>query len=111
MKFAALAFRALYPYLSSHHSDQTSRNGQAQPSPSVLTCGAAVGLGKGLEEQFVLLRRNSDASVTHREFQFHPSISRRTTLDLDQHFALLRKLDGIAHQIYQHLTNPSGIPD
>ena len=64
-----------------------------------------------MEEQPMLVRGNSYARVSHRELQLHAFVSRGTTLDLNKHFSVLGKLDGVTYKVYQDLTNPPGISD
>ena len=71
----------------------------------------AVGLGKCLEDERLLLGWDADAGVGHREVQHGGVAIDRGRLHDDQYFAALGELDGIAHQVGQHLRQPAWIAD
>ena len=69
-------------------------------------------------KQLLDLRRvHTDAGVPHADLQGMQSCTRRAsrsqsralTLDGDHNFALVGELDGIAHQIVEHLAEPQRV--
>src|SRR5581483_3504238 len=64
---APLAGGAFDLDFSSEEPGDFTADRQPQPGPAVLAAGGAVGLLKRLEDQLLLVLRNADAGVNHRE--------------------------------------------
>src|ERR1035441_9620748 len=93
MEGAALADIAFHPDMSTHHHCEPGDNRQAQPGASILACGRGIGLREGLEDELLLVSRNSNPCVRHSEMQqgstFFSTLQAYTQLD----FTLLGELD------------------
>ena len=105
----ALARLALHPDLAAHHQDKLADNGQPQAGAAILSGGGAVGLGKALEQVFLLFRGNADAGITHFNAQHHPGSKGGQTPHPNPHLALMGELDGVGHEIGQHLPHPGRV--
>jgi hypothetical protein len=69
VKRASLPYFALQPDFPAHHLDQSRGDGQPQPRATESPPGRAIGLRKGVKDNLVLVRGNSDASVSDGEMQ------------------------------------------
>jgi len=74
-----------------------------------VACGGAVGLREGLKQQCLLVLGNTNAAVSHRKFKGGalPGAGHLGCFDADA--ALLGELDGVAHQVGQHLAQAVGV--
>ncbi len=66
---AAPAGRAVHGDGPAHEGHQAGGDGQAQPGAPVFARGRSVLLLEGSEDRLLLLRRDADASIRHREAQ------------------------------------------
>lgn len=55
--------------LPAHGVHQLGADGEPQPGATVASGGGAIGLGKGLEDQFLLVFGNADAGVVYLKVQ------------------------------------------
>src|SRR6266436_8366449 len=76
--------------------------------PQLASCGS-IGLRKGLENLLVFVGRNADSSVQDGKANGHSRIVRGPTFRFDADVAFLSKLDGIAGEIDQNLTDTVGV--
>ena len=106
---AALPDLALHADRSPHQFHQSFADRQPQPGAAKLPGDARIGLGEGREQPVQHLGRHADPGVSHREAQPHGGFSGHAHFDLDNHFPPLGELEGIAHQIDQHLLQPQGV--
>ena len=96
---------------AAHQLHQSVADGQAQARATIAAGGLAIGLREGVKQLLDLRRVHANASVPHADLQGMQSCTRRAsrsqsralTLDGDHNFALVGELDGIAHQIVEHL--------
>ena len=73
MKRAALADGAFDPHPAVHQLHEPLRDRQTEAGAAIAARGGAVRLREGLENLFLLLRRNADAGVGHGKVQRHPA--------------------------------------
>jgi len=97
----ALPHFAFHPQPSPHEPGQPGADGQPQAGAAEAPGNRAVGLGKGVENQGLLVRRNADAGVRHGEMETIRLLPVRGHGNPDM--APVGKFDGIAHQIEEHL--------
>ena len=102
---------AVDPDPSAHQLDELRGNREAETGAAIAARGGGIGLHERAEDLPLLLLRNADAGVGHREPQPHLVFPRVIDRHFGDHLAALGELDGVAHQIDQHLTQPSGIAD
>jgi len=111
---------AVHVNAATHQLDELFGNGQSQASATIAARHAAIGLHKGAEEARHGLGRNPDARVTHQELQLEARVDRRRCqaavgggvgwlvargeADVHHHFTMLGELDGVGHQVGEHLT-------
>src|SRR5437660_11347959 len=62
---------AFHAYVATHHLHQASCDAQAQPGPTVEPRCRTVRLSERLENHVLLLRRDSDTRIAHRETQLN----------------------------------------
>ena len=67
MKGTSLSRRALEPDAAPHHLHQTGRDGESQPRAAIVPRCGGVDLPERREDGRLLLHRNPDSGVTHRE--------------------------------------------
>ena len=90
-------------------------DGQAQTGAAIAARGLAVGLRKGAKQLRNLRGIHANASVAHTDAQdmvlrcMHGHQRGALQFNGHHHFTLVRELDGIAHQIVQHLTEPQRV--
>src|SRR5262249_14675467 len=102
-----------HPDVTTHQRYQLMGNRQAETSAPVLACRRAIGLGKSVEDDPLLVGRNTDARITDCTVQgdrwlvgSRPGwlcLLRLIPPDFDDDFALRGELDRITHEIYQDL--------
>src|ERR1700730_7421568 len=109
MEATALTKFTLDPNLSTHQLHQPRRDGQPQPCTSIRACRRSVSLCERIEDRNLLLGRNADARICDRKMEFHVVRSPRSCFDIENHLALPSELDGIADQIDDELSQPSGV--
>ena len=100
--------------LSAHHFNQLFRDREPEAGAAILSRRRAVSLGKRLEQRLCFFGGDADPRIGHQDFQRAASrFDLRTdfvyALDLHNDFAMLGKLDGVAYQIVQYLTQPAGV--
>src|ERR1035438_8906847 len=103
MEATAVAGLALHPHVAAHHLHQAHGNGEPQPGAAVLAGGGTIGLRKSFEDLLLLLRRDADARVAHREVQEQPVVVAAFQLRGDHDFAVLGEFEGVAHQVVHNL--------
>ena len=97
--------------VAAHELQQLAGDGQPQPGAAVLAGRRTIGLREGLEQERLLRRGQADARVPHLNLEGKAVAQQRILGPYDQlNPALFGKLDRIAHQVYQHLLDPSGVP-
>ena len=91
-------------------------NRQSQPAPPKFASRGAIGLREGFQDGLVLLDRDADPGVAHRQVQEEglsarrgPAAIRLGAFHLDHHLPVHSELDGIADQIDQDLAQAAGI--
>ncbi len=98
-KGTAGARRTLHLNLAAQQVRQLAGDRQAQARAAITSVGGAIGLAERLEDRRLLLRRDADAGVAHREGQ-HAAIAR---LDAQGDRALLGELEGVGQQVLEDL--------
>src|SRR5215510_11645687 len=115
MEGTTLVDGTLQPQLSLHHLDQLFHNGQAEPGAAVLPSRRAIGLRKGLENQALLVERDTNPRIPDSKVQEAArcpflELSLSATfwgsrhLDLNHHLSARGEFDRIAHEVHQDLT-------
>ena len=82
------------------------RPGAAEPARR-----RTVGLAEGFEDRVLMLERDADASVGHRELQHPVLVAIGLAPDCHEHVTLLGELDGIADQVDEDLAQAQRIAD
>ena len=113
VKWNALPFPrfAFHPDFSAHQFHQPRCDRESQTSPSVLARRGTVRLRERFEDHLLFVWRNSDAGVAARGnagriplFVLQPAFRRSAT-----HFASLRELHRVSHQVHQDLAQPADV--
>ena len=81
------------------------RDSQTEAGTAKLALGAALNLFIALKYQFDLIWGNTNARVLHGKADPAAPIVRRNLRNIQAHFPFRGKLDGIAQQIEQNLTD------
>src|SRR5260370_10673797 len=68
-EFAAGVQLALHPDAAAHHVHQPRTDRQTKTSAAMLARGGSVGLTECIEDEALILGRNSDPGIAHREQQ------------------------------------------
>ena len=107
------------PDFAAEQGGQFAADGQAEAGAAVLAARAGVGLLERLEDELLLLRRDADAGVRHREGNDHAGARRSTGWSGDQplrhvptrtsHVALRGELEGVRQQVLQNLLQALGV--
>ncbi len=108
---AALAFDALDPDASAHHTDELRADGEPEAGAAELAAGRAVGLGEGLEDQVLLVGGDADAGVRDLEVQRDRAVRMRRDAHRDADLAALGELDGVADEVEDDLSEPARVAD
>ena len=101
--------------IAAHQLDQAVADGQAQARAAVAPGGLAVGLLKRAEDVFNLRFAQPDTRVSNAEtnqcFCRWRALGAHVwfRIDSNHHFAVLGELDGIAHQVVEHLAQSHGV--
>src|SRR5690348_54478 len=94
---------AFDPDPAAHHLHQARADGQAQASASVLARGRAVRLAERLEDEALLLERNADAGIFHRELQKQLIGAESIHCEFYLNTSLIGELHRVADQVQQNL--------
>src|SRR5208283_1166050 len=105
-KGRSAVLRAAHAYVTPHEGDQLSADCQPEAGAAVLAGGEGIRLTEGAEDVQLGLLRDADAGVGHLKAQLSLAIDRPHAHD---DLAAFGKLDGVAHQIDEHLTQPHRI--
>src|SRR6266700_3028746 len=70
---------------------------------------AAIGLCKCLKNERVFLDRYADSRIGHAEMQTELTVGAGIHLHLEDDFSLGCELDGVSHEVHEHLAKPPGI--
>ena len=97
----------LDPDLTAHELDELPCDRQPQAGAAVAPGHRASTCENGWKEP-VLVRRDADAGVAHREGS-GPGRAQRLNRDPPHDLALGRELHGVADQVQQHLAQPAGV--
>src|SRR5262245_46892148 len=109
---AALIRRAAEPDLAAEESRQLSADRQAKSGAAVLSARASIGLLECFENNLLLLRRNSDARVAHRERNHRLGAVQRFVAwrpaflglrNMQRNNALLGELERVGQQVLENL--------
>ena len=105
---AALVGRAHDLDRAAEQTRDLAADGEPEPGAAVLAAGRAVGLLEGLEDELLLLERDADARVLHREARAMPSpVSARRRLDGERRrLPLAVNLKRVRQQVLQDLLQP-----
>ncbi len=103
-------FQALDGQAAAHHFAQAAADGQAQAGTGTGALAVRVGLDERIEQALQVVGMDADATVAHFQFQ-HCGRGVAVILQTDSNtdLAMLGELDGIAHQVGQHLFETQGI--
>src|SRR5262245_58054932 len=102
-------YLALDPHLATHECDQLPGDSQPEASATILACRRAIGLRKGLKDDLLLLRGNTNARVTHSQVQADLVCSLRLQVNADNDLSLTAELDGVAGEVHKDLPQTPGI--
>ena len=109
VKRAALAGLAVHPDQAAHDVDQLSRNGKPQAGAAIATGHRTIGLLKGSENHLLAGGRNADAGVANGKMDGDNPVRALLLIDLDDHFAALCELDGVAGKVGDHLAQTARV--
>lgn len=100
---------ALDPNFPTHEGDDFAADGEAKAGAAVGSSRACVGLGEGLEDCFLKLRRDAAARVRDGEDNlFEIGVE----VDRSEDFSGFRKFDGVADEIEEDLSEAGAVgPD
>ena len=87
-----------------HGLDQPARDRQPQSRAGMASRQGAVDLGEALEQAAFKLRRHAHARVDHLDAQHAVGIG-----NAGPHPAKVSELDGVGHEIEEHLAQPHGV--
>src|SRR5262249_14906950 len=102
---------ALDPDPSAHELGELSSDGKAEAGASVLAGAGPVDLLETLEDQRLLVRRNSDAGVDDSETYAGRIFARRLDGGRHAHGSLLGELDRVADEVDEDLTETYRVAD
>src|SRR5947209_2520091 len=112
---AALARGTVHGDGSTHEGHQPGGNGQAQASAAILAGGGGVLLLEGPEDTLLLVGRNADAGVAHREAEadfLRPRRRQRAVVLIyfhaHYHLAVLGEFDGVPRRVGGPFRSPAG---
>ena len=91
--------------IAAHQLGEVAIDRQAEAGTAVTPGDRTVGLGEGLEKLRLLLGSHADALVTHFEAEQHMAAFVTVDAGAQDNFTVLGKLDGIADEIEQGLTD------
>ena len=94
-----------------HHLYQALGDGQPQAGAAEAPRSGAVCLTEGLKQFVLPLRRDADAGILDREAAGHLLLILSQQLDADHHLTAFGELDGVAHQVGQHLAEPLAVAE
>ena len=96
-----------------HQRGQLCSDRQPEAGATEATRRRGVGLRERLEDRTVLMCRDPDARVAHREAQLDIRRHEIRVAECDRHHDLARggELDRVLHQVDQDLSKPPGIAD
>ena len=104
----AFAFAAVQTNLPAQRFHQLFGNGGAQPAAAIAAGNGRIGLGEAVENTRLRGFRNTDAGIDDLEAQtLRTALPDRADIDVDP--AMLGKLDGIADQVDQDLSQVARI--
>src|SRR5689334_19572038 len=105
MERAAVLRLALHPEASPHQVHELTADGEPEPGPAILARRRAVALREGAEDRRLLVERNADAGVGDAEAERGAVVlAQARPFDADDDLAVIGELDGVAHQVDEHLT-------
>ena len=99
MERAAFAHFALHPDAAAHQLDKPGADCETEARAPVLARGRAVGLGKGLKDYPLLLRRDADTCVSDGEVKHNLACRPRFDPGADNDVAPFGELDRVTHQV------------
>lgn len=106
----AQAFQALDAEVGAHHFAECTANGKAQARTGACPLTVRVRLNERIEQPLYVVRVDTDAAVTHLHVQQRAgAVCVLYKPGVDAYLAVLGELDGIAHQIGQHLLEAQGV--
>src|SRR6202789_1719240 len=103
MESTAASQFAVNPDLPSHHFHQTRDNPKPEPGSPVEPCGGTVCLSEGSENFGLLVFRDSNAGVTHREMQLYFFRQIPEFFNQQEDFSMFRELQSVTNQVNQNL--------
>src|SRR5947209_15624772 len=112
---AALARRTVHGDGSAHEGHQPGSNGQTQAGAAILAGGGGVLLLECPEDTLLLVGRNADAGVAHREAEADLPRPRRrwravalVYFHAHYHLAVLGEFDGVPRRVGGPFRSPAG---
>ncbi len=94
-----------------HHLGEPSADGQAEPGAAEAPRRVRLGLDEGPEELLLVLGRDADPGVGHREAHDLHVASTLDEVDPELDMPFHRELDGIAGEVVEDLPQPERIHD
>ena len=110
-ELAAVVAIAAQLDVSLHHLYQALGDGQPQAGAAEAPRGGAVGLAEGLKQLALLFGGDADAGILYREAAGCLLLILSQQLDADHHLTAFGELDGVAHQVGQHLAEPLAVAE
>ena len=106
---ASLTGNTLDADLPPHLFHELFANGEAQSGTAELPRGRGIRLGKRLEQKSLYLGCNADSRVDHGKFDQGAVGCLLAPSHMNHHLALLGKLERIADEIDEDLTQAAGV--
>ena len=94
---------------AAHEFHELPGDGEAETRAAEAARRRAVGLHERLEKLPLRRERDANARVGHLDAQHHPAAVLAHAPRRDADLALGRELDGVAHEVEQHLPDAAGI--
>ena len=115
-----MSYLTLHPEPSCHAFHQLFGDRQSQPCAAILPRCGAIRLREGCEDHGLLISGNANASVSDRPVQVYSSrrchfsdrgrsLPASDSLDLNNHFPVIGKLDLVAHEVRKDLPQAPGL--
>ena len=94
---------------AAHQLDELATNREAEARAAEAPRRRCLRLHERLEEARLRVRRDADAGILDAQFDRSARAARLGHLHTQRDLALHRELDGVAHQVEEHLTQPNAV--
>src|SRR3984893_3196862 len=109
VKRRSLAELTVHADAAAHELNQARGNREAQTRAAEFSRGRPIGLGEGIEDPFLVGGVDANASVADLEVEANLPSGAVYGLDANDDLSALCKLQSIAHEIHDDLTQASGV--